>query len=253
MASAQPSAASTPATSAPAPSNSIARIFGVIFSPKETFESIVQRPTWLAPLLTLCIILIATVAIYGHRVGWLGMMEKQDAKVSRIQQMSKAQQQQVLAAQVKYAPVAAYVEVALIPFVGALVVASVLMAAFNIIVGTQIKFSTAFGVVSYAYVPGIISSLLGIVVLFLKDPAAIDLQNLVASNAGALVPSDAPAWRTSLFTAIDIFSFWEMLLMAIGFSVAAPRKISFGKALGMIFVLWLVWVVLRVGLAAAFA
>jgi hypothetical protein len=253
MASAQPSTASTPATSVPAPSNSIARMFGVIFSPKETFQSIVQRPTWLAPLLTIAVLLIATVAIYGHRVGWLSMMEKQDAKVSRIQQMPAAQRQQVLAAQVKYAPTFAYVEVVLIPFVGALVVASVLMAAFNIIVGTQIKFSTSFGVVSYAYVPGIILSLLGIIVLFLKDPATIDLQNLVASNAGAILPSDAPAWRTSLFAAIDIFSFWEMLLMAIGFSVTAPKKISFGKALGMIFALWLVWVALRVGLAAAFS
>lgn len=253
MASAQPSAASTPATSAPAPSNSIARIFGVLFSPKETFESIVQRPTWLAPLLTLCVLLIAMISVYSHRAGWLGYMEKQDAKSARFQQLSKEQQRQTLSVQMKVAPYVAPVQVAVVPFIGALIVGAVLMAAFNIIVGTQIKFSTAFGIVSYAYVPAIIGTLLAILVLCLKDPAQINLQNPVATNAAAFLPGDAPAWKIGLFGAIDIFSFWQILLLAIGFSTAAPRKISFGKALGMIFALWLVWVILRVGAAAAFS
>ena len=37
------------APEAPEKVNSFGRIVGVIFSPKETFESIARRPTWLVP------------------------------------------------------------------------------------------------------------------------------------------------------------------------------------------------------------
>ena len=41
--------------------------------------------------------------------------------------------------------------------------------------------------------------------------------------------------------------------MAIGFSAADPKKISFGKALGTIVGVWLIYVVIKVGLTAAFS
>jgi hypothetical protein len=57
----------------------------------------------------------------------------------------------------------------------------------------------------------------------------------------------------TLFTAFDLFAFWNIILMAFGFSAADPKKISFGKALGTVVAVWLLWVLLKVGLAAAFS
>jgi lipopolysaccharide export LptBFGC system permease protein LptF len=50
-----------------------------------------------------------------------------------------------------------------------------------------------------------------------------------------------------LGTSIDIFSFWILILIAIGFAAANPRKVKFSKALGIVFGIWLVFVVVRVG------
>src|SRR5436190_13648318 len=36
--------------------NSFGRIFGVLFSPNETFASIARRPTWVAPLVLLLLV-----------------------------------------------------------------------------------------------------------------------------------------------------------------------------------------------------
>jgi hypothetical protein len=98
-----------------------------------------------------------------------------------------------------------------------------------------------------------VSGLLGILIVSIKDPASIDLQNIVASNAGAFLSSDAPKWLTTLLGSVDLFSFWTMILLAIGFATAAPKQLTTGKAFAWIFVVWLGFVVVKVGFTAAFA
>lgn len=248
--------ASTSTTPSEAPekeSNSLARIFGVLFSPKATFQSIVRRPTWFLPMLLLVLLAVGVVGIFDKRGGWPSYFQRQDEAASRFQQLTQQQQQQTLAAQVKYGPKAVYAEVVIVLPLVMVIVAAILLAAFNLLHGTQIKFKTALSIVSYAWVPGIISGILGIVILLLKDPATVDVQNIVAANGSAFISSDAARWKITLLSSIDVFTFWEMFLLAVGFGVAAPRKLSTGKAFMSIFVLWLIWVALKVGATAAFS
>jgi len=44
-----------------------------------------------------------------------------------------------------------------------------------------------------------------------------------------------------------------MLLLAIGYAAAAPKQLTTGKAFAWIFVVWLAFVVVKVGLVAAFS
>jgi hypothetical protein len=241
------------APEAPERVNAIGRIFGVLFSPKATFESIVRRPTWFLPLLLLTLLSLGIVGLFGYRGGWPSYFQKQMATNSRIQQMPPDQQQRLLEQELKYAPPFAYVEVAIVIFVGALIIAAILMGVFNGLAGAKVGFKTSLGIVSHAWMTGLISGLLGILIVALKDPATIDLQNIVASNAGAFVSSDSAKWLVALLSSIDLFSFWTMILLAMGFSVAAPKRLSFGKAFGWIFALWFVYVLAKVGLTAAFS
>lgn len=231
--------------------NSISRIFGALFSPKETFESIARRPTWLLPLVLISVLALSVVAVFTKRVGWQSFFEKQDAAASRFQQMSSQQQRQALEAQVKYGPPVIYAEAVIVPFVAAIVIAAIFLAMFNLLSGTQLNFKTSLGIVSHAWMPGLISSLLAVLVLFLKDPSTVDLQNLVASNAGAFLSTDSPKWLIALLGSLDLFSFWMMILMAMGYSAAAPKKISFGKGFVSILGVWLLYVLAKVGLTAA--
>ena len=240
-----------------APVSSVGRIPGVIFSPKPTFESIVERPSWILPLILLCVVSVTVVFVFGQRVGWRGFMERQNQTNARIQKqmesMTPDEREKMLETQTKYAAVFGYVGVVFATFIGALLVAAVLLAAFNVIGGGKIGFTTSLGIVAHAWVPGIIAGLLGILIIFLKDPSTVDIQHLVATNAGAFLSDDAPKWQESLLSSLDLFVFWYLILMSIGYSATNPKKISFGKAFGTVVGVWLLYVIVKVGFTAAFS
>jgi Yip1 domain len=229
----------TPATS----DNSFSRIFGVLFSPKPTFESIVRRPTWIVPVILGCIFFIVVVAIFTQRGGWPSFFEKQNANNSRMQSMSREDRERTEEAQIKIAPKFGYVEGVVIPPIAALIVAGVLMLVFNV----------SLGIVSYAWVPWLVHAILSVLILFLKDASAVDLQNIVASNPGALLSDDAAKWLVSLLGSIDIFAIWTLVLLAIGYSATNPKKLSFGKAFVLVIIPWIFFIVIKVGLTAAFS
>jgi|SRR5579862_3010746 len=241
------------AVDAPESTNAVGRMFGALFSPQKTFQSIARRPTWLPPVILACLLALVVVALFSHRVGWRSYLEKQVANSSRFQQLPADQQERTMEAQLKWTPRVAYVEVVVAPFAGALLLAVIFMGVLNGLGGTRLNFKTSLGIVSYSWMPNVISGLLGIVVLLVKDPATIDLQNLVASNAGAFLGDNSPKWMAAMLTPVDIFSFWVMILLAIGYSAAAPKKLSFAKAFAWIFSLWVVYVLVRVGATAAFS
>jgi Yip1 domain len=247
------SSSPTVAAEAPESTNAVGRMFGVLFSPQKTFQSIARRPTWLPPVILACLLALVVVALFSQRVGWRSYLEKQVANSSRFQQLSADQQEQTMEAQLKWTPRVAYVEVVIAPFAGALALAGIFLGVLNGLGGTRFNFKTSLGIVSYSWMPNVISGLLGIVVLLVKDPATIDLQNLVASNAGAFLADNSPKWLVAMLTPVDLFSFWVMVLLAIGYSTAAPKKLSFIKAFAWIFSLWVVYVLVRVGLTAAFS
>jgi hypothetical protein len=245
--------ATAPAVQAPEPESvsSIGRIFGVFFSPKATFESIARRPTWLLPIVLLCLLSLGVVASFSQRGGWPSYFRKQVENSSRFQQMPPDQQQRVFEAQVKWGPRVAYVQVIVVPFVVAVVLAAIFLGMFNLVGGAQLGFKTSLAIVTHSFLPSVISGFLGILVILLKDPSTVDLQNLVASNVGAFLPGEAPRWQIALLGSLDLFSFWIMILLAMGYRAAAPKKLSLGTALVSIFGLWLVYVLAKTGIVAA--
>ncbi|MGC2278901.1 MAG: YIP1 family protein [Candidatus Acidiferrales bacterium] len=246
---ATPTPTPTPATS----DNSFTRIFGVLFAPKPTFDSIVRRPTWIVPVILGCIFFIAIVAIFTQRGGWPSFFEKQDANSSRMQNMSAEERERTLEAQIKIAPKFGYVEGIVIPPIAALVVAGILMLVFNLSGATKMDFKTSLGIVAYAWVPWLVHAILSILILFLKDASTVDLQNIVASNPGALLSDDAAKWLVSLLGSIDIFAIWTLILLAIGYSATNPKKLSFGKAFVLVIIPWIFFIAIKVGLTAAFS
>jgi len=247
----------TPSPETPGPVSSVGRIFGAIFSPKPTFESIAQKPTWILPLVVICLLSVVIIFIFGQRVGWRSFMERQNQSNSRMQKqmesMTPEQREQTLETQTKFASVFGYVGAVLGTFIAAVVCAAVLMVAFNVVGGAKVGFVTSLSIVSYSWVPGIIGGLLGILILFLKDPSTIDIQHLVAANAGAFLSEDAPKWLETLLSSFDLFVIWGMILMGLGYSATNPKKISFGKAFGTVVGIWLLYVVVKVGFTAAFS
>jgi hypothetical protein len=233
--------------------NSLGRIFGALVSPQATFESIARKPTWFLPVAVLTLLSLIVIGLFAHRVGWRPFFEKQMETNSRVQQMSPQQQEQALELQVKYAPPFVYAIAAVSPVLVILIIAAVLLGLFNGLAGTSLRFKTSLAIASYASSPGIIRGLLGILVVLFKDPATVDLQNLVASNAAVFLSHDSPQWLVVLLRSMDVFTFWPMILMAIGYHSAAPKKLSTGAALAWLFIMYVVFALAAAGLTAAFS
>src|SRR5262249_93022 len=139
------------------------------------------------------------------------------------------------------------------PILAVLIVGAVMLGAFNLLGGANANFKTSMAIVAHAYCPGILSSLLLILVIFLRPYGTLNLDNPLASNLGAFLPDDASKWLTSLAGSIDLFSFWTLILIGIGFAAFNPRKLKTGGAIGIAVVVWAAYVAIKVGITFVFS
>ena len=232
-----------------APINHFGRIFGALFSPKATFEDIAKRPSWIAPIILLTILGIAVAYFLNARMDWGTYIRQKAEESSRFAQLSEEQKAGALGPQVKYAPVFTYVFGGLGAAIGALFFAFVYWGSFNLFTGAGLKYSTSFGIASHAFIPSAIVSILAIVTLALKSPGDVDPERMVASSVASFLANDAPKWLVSLGNSLEVFWIWVLALFAIGFSAANPKKIKPGSAFGIVFGLWAVWILVKVGWA----
>jgi hypothetical protein len=229
------------------------RIFGVLFSPKPTFEDIARKPTWLLPVLLLAILGAVVAVGINQKMNWREYMSQQIEKSPAGAQLSTDQKQQRIEAGAKFAPISAYVFGIPAPVIVVLVVALIMWGAYNLLGGANLNYKTALAIVSHAYVPLIIGNLLFMIVLFLKPYGTLDLDNPVATNLAAFLPEDSAKWLLALGKNLDIFVLWITLLIAIGFAAANPKKLKGGKPYTLAFGMLAVWVILRVGAAFIFS
>lgn len=229
------------------------RIFGVLFSPKPTFEDIVRKPSWLLPMLLLAILGVIVAVGINQKMNWRSYIGEQIEKNPRAAQLSSEQKQQQIEIGAKFAPISAYAFGIPAPLVVVLVVTLVMWGAYNLLAGANANFMTAFGITSHAFVPVIVGNLLFLLVLFLKPYGTLDIENPVATNLAAFLPEDTPKWLSALGKNLDIFVIWVTLLIAVGFAAANPKKLKGAKPYSIAFGLLAVYVVLRMGFAFIFS
>ena len=231
----------------------VGRVFGVLFSPGKTFEDIARKPSWLFPVILSTILGIGVAFALNQRVDWRDIASKRIEESSRASQLSAEQKERQLDISAKVSPIVAYVIGVCTPWIVALLVGAVMLGAFNLLRGANANFSTALGIVSHSYVVFLIHGLLFILILYLKPPGTVDIENPVASNLAAFFPQGTAKWIVTFGTGVDIFSIWTTILIGLGFATFNPRKLKTGGAIGIAFAVWAVWEALRTGFAWIFS
>lgn len=128
--------------------------------------------------------------------------------------------------------------------------ALVLWGTINFVFGGKATFGSIFTVWMYAGLPGLIKTLLGVVVLFTGGaPETFNLANFAPTNVGSFlsVTETNPALYR-LATALDVTTIWTMVLMGIGLSIVAGVKRSSGYI--AVFGWWALITLIGVGYAA---
>lgn len=225
------------------------RMVGVILSPKNTFTEIARRPTWITPFLIMCLFSIVVGGLLGAKTDWRSFFERQMNQNSRFDHMPQDQKDRILDSQTKYAPKIAFAFGLIGTVIVVMVMALVYWGAFNLFAGAGLSFKTALSIVSYAFVPLIISSILAVVILLIKALGDVDPEHFIASSVAAFLPDGSPRWLEVLGQSLELFWIWSLALVAIGFSAASPKKIKPATAFLTVFGIWIIWVCSKVAWA----
>jgi Yip1 domain len=239
-----------PAPEAQAPISHFGRIIGVFVSPKQTFASIAERPSWVAPLLLMIVLATAVGSLLNTKMNWSEFIRHKAEENSRFAQLSEAEKDRAVATQVKFWSGFSYViGVVAIPL-SALIFALIYWGAFNLFCGAGLGYGASFGITTHAFLLTAISSILALIILPLKSYGDVDPESIVATSLHAFLPEDAPKALAALGNSLELFWIWVLVLVAIGFAAARPKKIKLGTSLGIVFGLWAVWVLAKVAWAS---
>jgi hypothetical protein len=236
--------------------NFVQRLVGAYVSPQETYEDINRKGSWLGVFLIIAVLAAALGYLPQRMMDRETYMRKALAMNPMTKNMSEEQIKQILDqpqdafqkySSIVFAPIG--VLVAYIISAAALLLVFVLMGG-----GLTFKKSLTFTIWGMAP-PGLVGSLLAILFLFIKDPDSLEIDPSanVVSNLGVLVSAKDHGTLHSLLASIDLFSFWTIFLLAIGFSVASNGKLTKGKAATGVIIAWGIYVLGKVGFSAIFS
>lgn len=231
------------------------RVFGVLFSPKSTFADIVRKPSWVLPILIWTVLSVISVTALNQRMNWREYIVQQMDKSPRAAQLTADQKQQQAETGAKFTVGIVYASGFLLPICWSLFVGLVMWGAYNLLAGAGARFSQSFSITAHAGLAGlaIVGTPLFLLVLFLRSPGTMDPENPVATNLAALLPEDAAKWLVALLKSFDLFTFWTLILLAIGFAAVNPKKLKGAKSFTIAFSVWAAYVVCRVGWAFIFS
>jgi len=241
---------SMPAPEAAAPISPIGRIIGVFTSPKQTFTSIAEKPSWVAPMLLMMILAVVVGGLLNSKMNWAQYIRHKAEENPRFEQLSEDKKDEAVAGQVKFWAGFSYAVGAVAIPISILIFAGIYLVAFNLMSGAGVRYGQSFAITTHAFLPAAITSVLAMIILPLKTYGDVDPENIVATSLKAYLPETVPKPLLALGGSLELFWIWCLVLVAIGFAAANPRKVKPGAAFGIVFGLWAIWVLAKVAWAA---
>ena len=241
---------SMPAPEAATPVSPIGRIIGVFTSPKQTFTSIAEKPSWVAPMLLMMILAVVVGGLLNSKMNWAQYIRHKAEENPRFEQLSEEKKDEAVAGQVKFWAGFSYAVGAVAIPISILIFAGIYLVAFNLMSGAGVRYGQSFAITTHAFLPAAITSILAMIILPLKTYGDVDPENIVATSLKAYLPETAPKPLLALGGSLELFWIWCLVLIAIGFTAANPRKVKPGAAFGIVFGLWAIWVLAKVAWAA---
>jgi hypothetical protein len=244
---------------AAAPMTFFERLIGIYFEPAKTFADISRKRSWLLMFLLLCIVTIGV----NYTLMWrmdpvdaarkgLAMSEPFLKKVMNADQLALAREQaekQALQPRTVWAKYAPIVTVPLGVLIAYVVLAAIFLLAY-MLTGAGISYAQSFTTTIWGTgPPSIVVTLLSLIFIFVKNPLDLEISPVynVVSNLGPLVDAKAHPALNSLLSSVDLFSIWTVVLLSIGFAAMSGKKLTAGQAAVPIVILWVLWILLKVG------
>ncbi len=237
-----------PPSTPPAPpqKGSLWKLQAIFFQPKETFQEIAKKPTWLIAAI-LCVVIGAVgFTLIMNKIGFETMMIQQAQ--SRGQEVTEEQLQVLNSPAVKaftYGSVIIGTPLVMLLTAG-------LLLALLWLVGSDATFRRVFSVVAHSFFAfTLVSTVITLLIVMLAaDPTELDIQNLVSSNLGALVSRTESPVLFAVLSSVDVLTFYYLFLLSLGMSIVGRKTL--GTSAALVLALWVVWVLVKTGWTAIF-
>jgi hypothetical protein len=222
------------------------RLINVFIAPSKTFEDLRRKASWWVPWLISALFALGFGIVAVQKIDMTRFVQQQIEKSpsaqKRLEQATPAQREQGIALQATITKATFYV-LPLFTLIGGLLIAAVLMAIFNFLLGAEVPFSRAMAVTFYSFLPGILKSILLCVSLFaIADPNTIDLTNPMPTNPAFFMDPLGNKFLYTFLSYVDLFPIWYVVLMGMGFALASSnRKVSVSSGISAVFVAYGIW------------
>jgi hypothetical protein len=232
------------ATERPVPPSLLSRAIGVITAPRPTFEKIVAAPRVGGVLLL--VTLISTLAVGLLLSSERGQQAWLDQAVAQQEAWGQTVSDEAYASMQGMAKYAAYMGAAQfivgVPL-GALIMAGILFAIYNALMGGSATFKQVMAVVAHSQIISALAFLVTTPINYAKGTMT------GATNLGVLFPMlDESSFAARLLGMMDLFLLWWLFVLSIGVAVLYKRKTS-----SVAMLLFGIYAVIAIGMAAFFA
>jgi hypothetical protein len=230
-----------------APDGALSRVLRVFTQPSAVFTELAASPTWLPPLVLILLLSVGMQLVVGPRLDMEGTIRQSLAERSSGPKMTDEQLDRAVEFGGKIAGVMRWLTPLAVP-VMFLMLGGIYFLGLKA-TGSSAEFKPVFATVLHANVPAAVGSTIVMAAAVLKHASftAQELEGMVKSNLGAFLPDSVPKPLAALAGIVDIFNIWQWVLLALGLSIVG--KVSRGKAIAVIVVIWGVWALGKMGLA----
>jgi hypothetical protein len=212
---------SSPVATATPADNVFARLIGVIFSPRATFERIVARPRWFGALaVVIGIIALGQFALLSTENGQQAIIDQQ---VERAQRWGRTVSDEEYANYEKFAPYNRFiVPVAIVIFVPVMTLATsgILIGVFNALLGGNATYRQVLAIQAHTGATSLASALFTLPLNYLRSSMSSP------TNLGVFAQAlfDDTSFPALFLGMIDLFIVWWLIVTAIGLGVLYKRR-----------------------------
>jgi hypothetical protein len=235
----------------PAPLSEGARIVNTFIAPSKTFTDLRRNASWWGPWLLISIFALIFVYSMDRQIGFEQINRNEIAHSSRADQFDKlspddqAKQLRISNAFVRYLSYG--IPVMILLYLAIITV--VLWATFKFATGADLSLKTAYAIIFYAGLPGIIGSILGTISMFAGvNPEGFNVNNPVATNPAYFMDRGGNKFLYTMASGLDVLVIWSIVLMGIGF--ACTSKVKRSTAIGIVAGWYVFWKLVIAALAA---
>ncbi len=216
-------------------STRLSKIMGIFSRPKETFGSIDEKPDWLLPFLILIAVSILSLVITYHKV----LLPEQITKVTEMgnlteEQLAKAREMMGGMRGILLSLVGIIITIPLFLFLK-----SGIFLVFSNILGGESTFKKVLSVSSWALLIEVAEIIVKTPIMFLKHSSQV-----ITSLALFFPFLSHKSFAFRFLNKFDFFTIWELVLIGIGLAIAS--KFSTKRGEGIVFSLWVIWIIISV-------